>query len=578
MYTVSQIKKVLLDETLATQEEFDQYKKEAEKTNAYLLDYLINKKVVEEEDIYRMLALVVNKPFINLRDMKISQSTLFLIPEQIAQTHKVIAFEKTAKGVLKIATVDPDDIVTFEFIEKKNNMQVQIYMTTPASIRQVLRFYYKGLKDEIKDLADASFSDQKKVKKESLEKLASDLPIVHIIESILEYAVFEGASDIHIEPEEKEIIVRYRIDGILKEVMSLPRSTLPGILARIKILSNLKLDEHRLPQDGRFKIDAKNKKISFRVSTIPVFDGEKIVMRLLDESNLFLNLEDLGFRASILMKVRAAIAHAHGMILVTGPTGSGKTTSLYAILNRLNSPEVNIVTIEDPIEYRVPHINQSQVNPKINFTFANGLRALLRQDPDIIMVGEIRDKETVSIAIHASMTGHKVISTLHTTDAAGAIPRLLDMGVVPFLITSTLNIVMAQRLVRVICPYCIMSFTLDKKIVKDLSEQLDINSFLNLMYKEGVIEEGQKNIEELLFFKGKGCEKCMDIGYKGRVGLYEILEMTEEIKRLVVSKANAARIKEEARRHGMTTMLEDGLIKAKNGITTIEEVLRATRE
>ena len=390
--------------------------------------------------------------------------------------------------------------------------------------------------------------------------------------------MFEGASDIHIEPQEKEVIVRYRIDGILRPVMTLPKNILSGIVARIKILSNLKLDEHRLPQDGRFKIDDKNYNISFRVSTIPVYDGEKLVLRLLDENNQLLHLEDLGFRDSDLQKIKHSIERPHGMILVTGPTGSGKTTTLYSILNQLNTQEVNIATIEDPIEYRMPHINQSQVNPKINFTFASGLRALMRQDPNIIMVGEIRDQETVEIAIHGAMTGHKVLSTLHTNDAPGTLPRLLDMGVIPFLIVSTVNMVMAQRLVRKICQYCIMSYNLDKEAIKQMSDQFDVQSFMELLHREGLAEEKDKGVGTLLFYKGKGCKKCGETGYKGRIGIYEILEISEEIKQLIVNKAHTNDISKKAREQGMTIMLEDGLIKAKNGITTIEEVLRVTRE
>jgi type IV pilus assembly protein PilB len=575
MYTIPQIKKVLLKEKLVSSQEFSKCLAAAQRNGQNILDYLIKKKKVQEEDVYRSLAQFIGKPFIDLKDKNIRQDILFLIPEPIAKAHELVVYEKTNDNVLKVATVDADDIQIFEFIEKKYGMPIEVALTSPSSIQQVLRQYHQGLETEFKDL---SLGLGQAPEDEQLKKLATNLPVVRLVNSLLEYAIFEGASDIHIEPAEQEVDVRYRIDGILRQVMTLPKSVLSGIVARIKILAHLKLDEHRLPQDGRFKIQDENYKISLRVSTIPVFDGEKIVMRLLDESSQLLNLKDLGFRAGDLKKIKIAIKKPYGMILVTGPTGSGKSTTLYAVLNKLNTPEVNIATVEDPIEYRMPRVNQSQINPKINFTFASGLRALLRQDPDIIMVGEIRDQETAEIAIHAAMTGHKVLSTLHTNDAAGALPRLLDMDVVPFLIASTVNVVMAQRLVRKICPNCIMSYNLDKTAIEHLSDQLNIKEFIKILQQEAVIETKQKDIASLLFFQGKGCKKCDNTGYKGRLGIYEILEVTGEIQKLIINKANSSEVKKLARRQGMSTMLEDGLVKAKNGITTIEEVLRVTKE
>ena len=408
--------------------------------------------------------------------------------------------------------------------------------------------------------------------------MATDLPIVRIVDTLLEYAIFEEASDIHIEPEKKNLIIRYRIDGILRNVMVLPKNTQLGVIARIKILANLKIDEHRLPQDGRFKISAKDYNISFRVSIIPTFDGEKIVLRLLNEKAQILTLEQLGFQPSSLAIVKKNISKPHGMILVTGPTGSGKTTTLYTVLNILNTPEVNIVTIEDPIEYRMPHVNQSQLNPKIGYTFAMALRAFLRQDPNIIMVGEIRDQETSEIAIHAAMTGHLVLSTLHTNDAVTTLPRLSDMGVPAFLVASTTNIIIAQRLVRKICPNCIQSFKLDKLIINELKQQLDITGIMETLQKEKTIIDAKKGLEPLLFYKGKGCKQCNNSGYKGRIGIYEVLEITEELSELILKKANPLELKRQAIKQGMLTIVEDGFIKAKNGITTIEEIMRVTKD
>jgi type II secretory ATPase GspE/PulE/Tfp pilus assembly ATPase PilB-like protein len=360
--------------------------------------------------------------------------------------------------------------------------------------------------------------------------------------------------------------------------MTLPKNVQSGIIARIKILTNLKVDEHRLPQDGRFKIATKEYKVSFRVSIIPTYDGEKIVMRLLHEKAQILNLEQLGFQPNSLEIVKRNIDKPHGMILVTGPTGSGKTTTLYTILNILNTPKVNILTVEDPIEYRMPHVNQSQVNTKIGYTFAAGLRAFLRQDPDIIMVGEIRDQETAEIAIHAAMTGHLVLSTLHTNDAPTTLPRLMEMGVPSFLVASTTNIIVAQRLVRKICPNCIQSYKLDKETIDELKKQLNIDSIMETMQKEKAIADAKKGIEALLFYRGKGCKQCNNSGYKGRIGIYETLEITEEMSELILRKASRNELKRQAISQGMLTIVEDGFLKAKNGVTTIEEIMRVTKE
>ena len=575
MYSIPHIKKVLTNEGATTAHDFDKYVKDAEGRGEDLLQYLVEQKIIAEEQLYSQLAASIGKSFVDLKDKTIRQDILFSVPEPIAKTHDIVAFDRGEKGELKIAAVDPDDIQTFEFIEKKNKVPVDIVLATPTSIRQAFRLYHQSIETELKGFTKEAGESSHG---EELKKLATDLPVVRLVNSLLEFAIFEGASDIHIEPAEKEVFVRYRIDGILRTVMTLPKHILSGIVARIKILSNLKLDEHRLPQDGRFKIEDENYRISFRVSTLPVFDGEKIVMRLLDESNQQLKLDDLGFREKEMKKIESAISKPHGMVLITGPTGSGKTTTLYAIMNRLNTPEVNISTIEDPIEYRMPHVNQSQVNPKIGFTFANGLRALLRQDPNIIMVGEIRDAETVEIAIQAAMTGHKVLSTLHTNDASSTLPRLLDMGVVSFLIASTVHLVLGQRLVRKICQHCIMSYTLDKLAVDDLASKLDVVALMKLFQTEGLADTKEKNVDKLLFFKGKGCNKCGQSGYKGRIGIYEILEVTETIQKLIISKATSGEIRAAARASGMATMLEDGLIRAKNGVTTLEEILRVTKE
>jgi type IV pilus assembly protein PilB len=411
--------------------------------------------------------------------------------------------------------------------------------------------------------------------REELEKMAEELPVIRIVETLLKHAIFQRASDIHIEPMEKEVLVRYRIDGILRDAMVLPKSISSGIVARIKVLSNLKLDEHRLPQDGRFKIETPDYKYSIRVSVLPVFDGEKIVMRLLPETTKPLTLEELGLRKKALQDVKDNLKKPVGMILVTGPTGSGKTTTLYSMMAILNHPGVNISTAEDPIEYRMPRINQTQVNPKIGLTFANCLRALVRQDPDIIMVGEIRDSETASLAINAALTGHLVLSTLHTNSAAGAIPRLIDMKAEPFLIASTLNLVLAQRLVRRLCSEKEKYF-LTPSEVEQISKYCHPDRILEILREENLAKPKQP-LTKVPFYRPKPSKEAPD-GYKGRIGIFEVLPVTPAIKDLIFKKATADQIQAQAQKEGMRTMVEDGFVKAAQGITSIEEVLRVIVE
>ena len=414
-----------------------------------LEEYLLEK--MPEETLFRLAADYFKVPFVDLKGVQVRKDFLDLVPEPIATTHEIVPFDKGEK-TLKVAALDPEDLQTLEFLRRKTGLEIQVHVTTPTALREIIKQYKRSLKAEFEDIAKVTGAvgegeeDQNK-----LRELAQDLPVVRIVESLLEHAVFEGASDIHIEPSEQDLVVRYRVDGILRNVMTLPKNSQAGIVARIKVLSNLKLDEHRLPQDGRMKISGPGYKYSVRVSTLPVMDGEKIVMRLLSETAQALSLEQLGFNDKHLELLKRNIMKPHGIIFVTGPTGSGKTTTLYSVLSLRNTPGVNISTIEDPVEYRMTGVNQSQVNPKIGFTFAVGLRTLLRQDPNIIMVGEIRDGETAEIATNAAMTGHLVFATLHTNDAVTSLPRLVDMGVPRFLVAFTCNIIVAQRLVRKVC-------------------------------------------------------------------------------------------------------------------------------
>ncbi|MDP1709966.1 MAG: GspE/PulE family protein [Candidatus Komeilibacteria bacterium] len=584
MLSDNKIKEILKAKSLLDPADLEKHSTQAEAKGLTLENFLLSTNIITEDVLYNGVAGFFNLPFVNLRDKTIAKEVLFLIPEPIASKYEVIAFDKNDTG-LDLAVTDPEDMQTIEFIKRKVNLGLTLHVATPAAIRETVKQYHQNLETELASIRtktggklSANLADNPAAKSGiNLEDLAKDLPIVRVVDTLLEYAIFEGASDIHIEPAEKEVIVRYRVDGILREVMELPKNMQDGIVARIKILSNLKLDEHRLPQDGRFKIENKDYKISFRVSMIPVYDGEKVVMRLLDESKKTLTLEQLGLERDVLAAVKSSLSKPNGIILVTGPTGSGKTTTLYTMIDILNTPLVNIATIEDPIEYRMPRVNQSQVNPKIGFTFAGGLRALLRQDPNIIMVGEIRDKETAGIAINAAMTGHLVLSTLHTNDAPTALPRLLDMGIEPFLVSSTTNMILAQRLVRKICKHCATSYNLKPEEVASLEKDHGID-IANIAKKLMTADDADKDLSSILFSKGKGCNKCGNSGYKGRIGIDEVLAMSDEIKSLVNTRSDSDSIRNKAREQGMIIMLEDGFLKAKAGITTIEEILRVTKE
>ncbi len=545
----------------------------AEKNHKQLEEVLTTDGLLDETKLYQQLAEMSDVPFISLKGAEIKKEVLSLIPGPVAGTHQVVAFDKSPNEV-KLAMTDPSDIQTIEFLRRKTGLEPKIFVTPPSELREALRKYHTELEDELKVIQDAS----PEAGTGDLKKAAEAVSVINVINSILENAVYEGASDIHIEPSEKEIIVRYRIDGVLKQVMTLPKSLQNGAMARIKILSNLKIDEHMIPQDGRFKIQVQDEKVAFRVSILPVYDGEKIVMRILHEGTKALTLDQLGFLPGPRKVVDSAIAKPHGMILVTGPTGSGKTTTLYSILGILNQPGVNISTIEDPIEYRVGGVNQSQVNPKVGFTFASGLRALLRQDPNIIMVGEIRDQETAEIAINSAMTGHLVLSTLHTNDAATSLPRLVDMGVAPFLVAYTTNIIIAQRLVRKICEYCKKDYQLDKTAAAELAKVFDAKKLPTLLKENGALGKNEQDLESISFYQGAGCRRCGETGYKGRMGIYEVLEVTPAIIRMINERKSANEIKANSRETGMLTMLEDGLVKAKMGITSISEILRVTKE
>lgn len=577
----SQLKAFLLDSSLVNKKQLEKAEKDADKVKQNLDVFLVKAGLIKEEEMAKLKAYILGIPFVNLEEEKIAPEILQIIPEPIARKQNIVAFRRNGRN-LEVAMLNPDDLQTIEFIRKKANLKILPRLTSAASIKNVLRQYQKSLRAEFGEIIEKETKilpviteGTEELPEEDLQKAAQDLPVIKIVDTLLKHAILQKASDIHIEPMEKELLVRYRIDGILHEAMTLPKQIASGVVARIKVLSNLKLDEHRLPQDGRFKVETDEYKISFRVSILPVFEGEKIVMRLLPEGSKGFTLEALGFWGRNLEIIHRQIQKPTGLILVTGPTGCGKTTTLYTVMDILNTPEVNISTVEDPIEYRMPRINQTQISQKIGLTFANGLRSLLRQDPDILMVGEIRDNETASLAINAALTGHLVLSTLHTNSAAGSLPRLLDMEAEPFLIASTVNCIEAQRLVRRLSDSK-EKYNLSKEEGENLYKELNVDRILEALRQEKLIS-GSDKIGNVTFYRPKPTPENPE-GYSSRIGIHEVLEITETIKELINKRASSDEIEKQARQEGMLTMLEDGLIKAARGLTSIEEVLRVTQE
>lgn len=575
------MKAFMIDAGLVKDTQFDEALEKAQKTNKKIEEVLITENLITQEDLIRLKAYILGVPFVNLEKETVAPEILRIIPEPIARSHNIVAFRKKGKN-LEVAMLDPEDLKTIEFIKKKAELKILSRLTTPEGIKQVLSQYQESLQAEFGEIIKKEAGELKKLPEEevpeegkSLEEQAQDLPIIRIVDTLMKHAILQSASDIHIEPMEKEVLVRYRIDGILHDAMTLPIATKSGIVARIKVLSNLKLDEHRLPQDGRFKIEAEDYKYSVRVSILPVFNGEKIVMRLLPETSKGYTLEALGLGGEALERMERALRKPVGMILITGPTGSGKTTTLYSMMEILNKPGVNISTVEDPIEYRMPRVNQTQVNPKIGLTFANGLRALLRQDPDMIMIGEIRDRETASLAVNAALTGHLVLSTLHTNSAAGAIPRLVDMQVEPFLLSSTLNIILAQRLVRRLGEEK-EKYHLKDLDLKNLAKYCDLKKITQVLKEEKILKSHQ-TLRNVPFYRPKPSKDAPE-GYKGRVGIYEVLQVSESVKEMIQKGASSDEIQERASKEGMVLMIEDGFIKAAQGLTSIEEVLRVIIE
>lgn len=521
----------------------------ASKEQRSLAEVLVERDLLSDEHLGQLIAEYTGYHFINLRKINIADEVLRFIPETMARSMKVIVCGQTTTAI-QLAMTNPADVATVHLIEKKTGKQAQVFFATMRDIQEALGNYKRGLQFDFSQLVSTQ----------------ADNKIVETLDMMVHYAYLKKASDIHIEPTNDVVVVRFRIDGVLHDMVKLPKHILDSLITRIKIVAKLRTDEHRSAQDGKMTQKLEEEDLDIRVSVLPVAEGEKAVLRLLSSRSRQYALEDIGFGGGDIVKVRKYLKRPQGMILVTGPTGSGKTTTLYAFLKILNRREVNISTIEDPVEYAIAGINQIQVNAATNLTFATGLRSIVRQDPDIIMIGEIRDEETAGIAVNSAMTGHLVLSTLHTNDAATTLPRLLDMAVEPYLVASTVNIAVGQRLVRKICSQCLMSEIVSGKALADLVKQINLKHYL------------KKAVKQLRFYRGRGCASCNHTGYQGRVGVFEVVEMSPKIRQLIMDQSNADAIKQQAIAEGMTTMFEDGLHKALLGVTTLDEVLRVVAE
>lgn len=572
-------------------DQLDELEQESASLQMPMQQLALRKELISNEDLTKLFSEYSSIPFVRIDPKEITDEALEKIPEHIARQYNCIVFEIEEDKTLHLAMEDPDDIEAINFLQKRIGTNTRIYVSTHDNILAALDAYRSDVDKELSEVVNEQVEDQAS-ENVGEEEIAEDSPIAKTVNLLLEYAIRSNASDIHIEPRENYIQVRYRIDGVLKEVNQLPKKIANALVSRIKILSNLKIDERRVPQDGRFKIRLGSRQFAFRVSTLPITDGEKTVMRILNESNEALPLDQLGYWGQALATINDALSEPNGMILVTGPTGSGKSTSLFSVLSRMNTPDVNISTIEDPVEYKIPGVNQTQTNVKAGMTFASGLRALLRQDPNIIMVGEIRDGETANLGVQAALTGHLVFSTLHTNNAATTLPRLLDMDIEPFLIASTVKAVVGQRLVRRLRSASRTQYTPSKD-----EEQAIINLFnlppgktfahIHELEKQAASEgiggdaplaTSETGIKFLWRNNADDEGDGAHAGYKGRVGIYEVLSNTLAVQKLITTNATSNDIQDQAISDGMITMQTDGLIKALRGETTVEEVLRATKE
>jgi type IV pilus assembly protein PilB len=547
-------------------------------------EILVEEVKMDEESLVEAEASLMGVPYFRETKMVVGPELLKMIPESLARTYMLIPFELNKKEkVLRVIMVNPSDLGAIDFFQRRTGYKLEAMMVSKKNLNNLIdKVYLQSLTGEVSEVLSegGDQNDETKVKtvnKDSLSKIIKEPKIVEIVKKILEHAVRLRASDVHIEPEEEITRIRYRIDGILEEKLTLDKKYHASLISRIKILGGMKIDERRLPQDGRFNFESDDGEVDLRISSLPTVYGEKIVMRLLKKSGKVPTLPELGLRGRALKNLEQAVNIPHGIILITGPTGSGKTTTLYSMLTKINTPKVNIVTLEDPVEYQMKGINQVQVNPQAGLTFASGLRSFLRQDPNIIMVGEIRDEETAALAVQASLTGHLVFSTIHTNSAAGALPRLLDMKVEPFLLSSSMTAVVAQRVLRKTCVKCRAAYVPEKAVVEDMKAVLGtlFDGFLKSNAERTA--EAQKNGQEILLYKGKGCVECGNTGYLGRIGVFEVLVISEKVARLVMERADSGIVEKQAVAEGMITLKQDGYLKVLEGVTTIEEVIRVAQ-
>jgi type IV pilus assembly protein PilB len=568
------LSEVLLDKGLIDAAKVEEINLRQVKTGENEEDIIRSLRILTDADFAKYKAEFLRIPFVDLENIGFSPEALSLVPQSVAEKYHLVPYKMDPKEkTLYVAMSNPLDLETVEFLEKKTNLKIKTAMSAEAQIDSFIREKYereKGITSEVSKALDEQKVDTMKVESDNMKAVTAEAPIAKIVTTILDYAVRSRASDVHIEPLEENVRIRYRIDGILQEKYILPRNVLEAVVSRIKILANLKIDEKRIPQDGRFNFNLDGNEVDLRISTLPVSYGEKVVMRLLRKASKVPTLPELGLRGLALKNLIEAIERPHGIILVVGPTGSGKTTTLYSVLDRVATSKVNVVTIEDPVEYQMKGVNQVQVNVQAGLTFASALRSFLRQDPNIMMVGEIRDTETAELAINAALTGHLVFSTLHTNDAAGAPPRLLDMGVEPFLLTSSLTCVVAQRVLRKICPNCRQ----DMEIPAD--KETELKNTLGPIYQM-IEDKWKKEGKKLMMPKIVGCDKCNNTGYLGRIAIYEVMPITEKIGKLVVEKAPSSEVQKEAINEGMLTMKQDGYVKVLEGVTSMDEVLRVAQ-
>jgi type IV pilus assembly protein PilB len=553
---------LLLETESLSQASLDVAKTRAQEEGTSLYEAILWYDFISDEQLGRLSSDFLHVPFVNLSQISIDESVLHEIPEIVARKQRILAFQKNKEGLF-VAVESLYNVQIIDFLQRKTGLDIKVFLATKQDLENAFVLYQKDVKQAFEDIIADNLREAT-----SVSDATVDLPIIKIVDSIMSYAYQNRVSDIHIEPREAQSRVRFRIDGILHDVVNLPLDLHPQIVSRVKVMAKLRTDEHQTPQDGKIRFEMDGEHLDIRVSVVPVTEGEKLVMRLLSERSRQFSLSNLGLSAVDLEKVTQGYQKPYGMILSTGPTGCGKTTTLYAILKLLNNRNINVMTIEDPVEYDIEGVNQIQVNSKTNLTFANGLRSILRQDPNVILVGEVRDKETADIAINLAMTGHMVLSTLHTNDASTSIPRLIDMDIEPFLLSSTINVIVAQRLVRQVHDACRVSEEVSiADLIARLGKPLTKKAF-------GDIKNVKKKIR---LYKGKGCAICHQTGYQGRIGVFEVLTIDDEIREAITERKDAMDIQEIAIKHGMTTMLEDGLEKVKQGMTTLDEVLRVTK-